>query len=289
MSLPAELVRRCVRRALDEDLGTEGDITAAIAVPAGKMAEAVIVSRGAGILAGLPLAGCCFSTLDADSSFGTGGLQDGDRLEPGTEIARVLGDARALLSAERTALNFLQRLSGIATRAARFVEAAGNGVRILDTRKTTPTLRTLEKYAVQVGGGVNHRVGLFDQILLKENHFALAERPYQEVVEAAVASSAVPVVAEARSAQEALSALAGGARVVLLDNFTPGPRLRGCVESLRREASRLGRRVEIEVSGGVTLSTVRAFAECGVDRISVGALTHSAPALDISMLIHSRP
>ena len=182
-------------------------------------------------------------------------------------------------------------MSGIATSTRRYVDAiAGTGVAVLDTRKTTPGLRRLEKEAVRIGGGVNHRIGLFDQILLKENHFALADKPYREVVEDAVVAArqlGTPVVAEATDLLEAVAAVEGGADVILLDNFPVPDELTEGVEVVRAAASDRGRRVEIEASGGITLESIRAVAECGVDRISVGALTHSVAALDISMLLET--
>jgi nicotinate-nucleotide pyrophosphorylase (carboxylating) len=213
--------------------------------------------------------------------------RDGETFAPGDLVLHVAGSMRALLVAERTALNFVQRLSGIATATRAFVDAvAGTRARILDTRKTTPGLRLLEKEAVVSGGGCNHRFGLFDQVLLKENHFAFA-RPssYEETVRRCVEGQAAPVVAEARNVAEALAAVRGGAAVVLLDNFAPGEALRAAVAAVRSAASAQGRAVEIEASGGVDLRTVRAFAESGVDRISVGAITHSAPAVDLSLLV----
>lgn len=272
-----------MRQALAEDLGDGADVTSLISVPEGLSADGVILARENGVLAGLALAEQCFLQLDPGASF-SGECIDGARLRGGDLIARVSGEARAILAAERTALNFLQHLSGVATLTRRFVaELEGLGVRIFDTRKTTPLLRAFEKHAVGVGGGHNHRAGLFDQILLKENHFALAGRPYRQVVEAAVAAATTPVVAEAQTLSEGLAAVAGGAGVVLLDNFAPGDELSSVVASIREQADELGQEIEIEVSGRVTLSTVRAFAESGVDRISVGALTHSAGSLDISM------
>ncbi|MEE2886017.1 MAG: carboxylating nicotinate-nucleotide diphosphorylase [Planctomycetota bacterium] len=290
MNLCPEALEVNVRRALEEDLGDVGDLTVAASLPSGSSGEAVILTRQAGVLAGVPIARACFQALDADVVFGEGDLSDGAELMPDGVIMTVRGSAAALLSAERTALNFLQRMSGIATCTASFVAAVeGCDVKILDTRKTTPLLREFEKYAVLVGGGTNHRIGLFDQILLKENHFSLSGQPYQQVVEAAVALATAPVVAEAQTLEEGLAAVAGGASIVLLDNFQPGPDLRATADSLRRAAAERGRAVEIEASGGVTLASVRAFAECGVDRISVGVLTHSVDALDMSMATTALP
>ena len=285
MNLSPEALETDVCRALEEDLGSLGDITVAASLPSGARGEAVILARQVGVLAGRDVARACFRALDPTVEFGEADLPDGAAVAPDARIMTVRGEAAALLSAERTALNFLQRMSGIATRTARFVAAVdGCEVEILDTRKTTPLLRVFEKYAVSVGGGVNHRVGLFDQILLKENHFSLSGRPYQDVVESAVTVAMAPVVAEAQTVEEGLAAVAGGASIVLLDNFQPGPELQAAVGELRSAAAQAGRDLLVEASGGVTLATVRAFAECGVDRISVGALTHSVEALDMSML-----
>ncbi len=291
MSPSATELVECVERALREDLGATGDITAAVSVDAALAGAARIVAKAAGVLAGTAAAAACFRSLAADADIET--VVDGTRVQPGDVVVRVRAPAVAILAAERTALNFLQRLSGIATRTAEFVAAvAGTGARILDTRKTTPGLRALEKAAVRAGGGMNHRFGMFDQVLLKENNFALAApRTYEAVVRGAVAESAqklgpdVPVVAEARNRAEAEAAVRGGAGVVLLDNMTPGPDLTKLVAALRALAASLGQGVELEASGGIRVDNARAFAACGVDRISVGALTHSAPALDLSLLV----
>jgi nicotinate-nucleotide pyrophosphorylase (carboxylating) len=286
MVLDRAAVQEVVRRALGEDLGESGDLTTKLCVPAGKTGVARIVARQPGVIAGLAIAHACFSFLDAGARIETS-RSDGDRLQAGDVVLVVSGKAAALCAGERTCLNLLQRLSGIATLTSAFVAAVeGTGARILDTRKTTPGLRALEKHAVVAGGGHNHRFGLFDQVLIKENHFALA-RPLamEEVVRRAVAGSKAPVVAEARDLTEARAVVRGGAAVVLLDNFEPGDGLRSTVAAVRELAAQLKRSVEIEVSGGISLRTVRLFAECGVDRISVGALTHSSPALDLSMLV----
>ena len=216
-------------------------------------------------------------------------LDDGSAVEPGDEVLRVRGDGASILAAERTVLNFLQQAGGIASLTRRFVAAVeGTGARILETRKTPPGLRDLAKQAVRLGGGVNHRIGLFDQVLLKENHFAAAAPDSIETVVArAVRQSpgGAPVIAEARDVTEAEAAVRGGARVVLLDNFAPDERLAAAIERVRAVAAEVGNPIEVEVSGGIGLHNVRAFAEQGVDRISIGALTHSAAALDLSMLV----
>lgn len=284
----------CVQRALVEDLGVDpptadADVTSRLSVPAELRAEARITAKAAGVLAGLDCARAAFAALDGNAVVDVR-RGDGAKVEPGDLVLTVRGRMRPLLAAERTALNFLQRLSGIATLTARFVAAvAGTGARVLDTRKTTPGLRLLEKQAVLAGGGTNHRIGLYDQVLLKENHFACARPlPFDEVVRRCVAGHPAPVVAEAQTLEEAVAIVRGGASVVLLDNFAPGPSLREAVAAVRAAAVQRGRPVEVEASGGVRLENVRAFAECGVDRISIGALTHSAPALDLSMLVEER-
>jgi nicotinate-nucleotide pyrophosphorylase (carboxylating) len=284
-------VRDCVRRALAEDLGSAdldvaNDVTSRLALPARTRGRARLFAKAPGVLAGSACAIEAFHALDARAAC-LPRLDDGARLRPGDVVLVVEGDMRALLAAERTALNFVQRLSGVATATAAFVAAvAGTKARILDTRKTTPGLRELEKAAVVAGGGDNHRFGLHDQVLLKENHFAFA-RPasYADTVRRCVAGHARGVVAEARTLEEAEHAVRGGAAVVLLDNFAPGDALREAVAAVRRLAAAAGRTVLTEASGGINLSNVRAFAECGVDRISIGALTHSAPAVDLSLLV----
>lgn len=291
MDLHEASLRTCVRNALAEDLGRDdlsldADVTTRLAVPGGKRGRARLVAKAIGVLAGLSCAEMAFRLLDPSVSCELL-RRDGDPFVPGDVVLHVEGDMRALLAAERTALNFVQRLSGVATSTRAFVAAvAGTSARILDTRKTTPGLRILEKAAVLAGGGCNHRIGLFDQVLLKENHFGFAApRPYHEVVRACVLGQDRPVVAEARTVAEAEAAVRGGASVVLLDNFEPGQPLREAVAVVRSAAATMGREVLTEASGGVNLKTVRAFAECGVDRISIGALTHSAPAADLSLLV----
>ena len=284
-------LRDSVRRALAEDLdgadlSLEADVTSRLSVPAGAAGRARIVAKSDGVLAGSACAVEAFHALDPTSEVRPE-LRDGQKFRRGDLILQVRGRMRALLAAERTALNFVQRLSGIATTTRAFVDAVkGTRAKVLDTRKTTPGLRLLEKQAVVAGGGHNHRFGLHDQVLLKENHFGSA-RPasYEEVVRRCVREQDRPVIAEARNIEEATAAVRGGATVILLDNFTPGEPLRAAVAAVRAAAASLGRSVEIEASGGVDLASVRSFAECGVDRISIGALTHSAPAVDLSMLV----
>lgn len=284
-------IRDRVRQALTEDLGRadlnlEGDLTTRLALVDRRRGRARLVAKAHGVLAGSECAVVAFQLLDPECRIEPS-FRDGQSIAPGDVVMRAEGDMAALLAAERTALNFVQRLSGVATVTRRFVDAvAGTGATILDTRKTTPGLRLLEKRAVLAGGGQNHRIGLYDQVLLKENHFGFAlPATYEEVVRRCVAAQDAPVVAEARTVTEALAAVRGGAAVVLLDNFAPGEPLRAAVGAVREAAARAQRRVAIEASGGVSLATVRAFAECGVDRISIGGLTHSAPAIDLSMLV----
>ena len=290
-------LRDCVRRALAEDLGSDGlrveaDVTTRLSVEAGRRGRARLMAKSCGVLAGSPCALAAFQLLDPRVSFEPR-RRDGDAFQPGDVLFHVEGDMRALLAAERTALNFVQRLSGVATATSSFVAAvAGTGARILDTRKTTPGLRRLEKAAVLAGGGHNHRIGLFDQVLLKENHFGFASPlGYEDVVRRCVEGQSCPVVAEARNVVEAVAAVRGGASVVLLDNFSPGKPLRDAVAAVHAAAREVGRSglVETEASGGVTLDSVRAFAESGVDRISIGALTHSARAVDLSLLVEGVP
>ncbi len=287
----AATLRDCVRRALAEDLGSTAvdaaaDVTTRLAVMADVPGRARLIAKSSGVLAGSDCAVQAFRELAPDCQVESL-CRDGDAFAPGDLILHVAGSMRALLVAERTALNFVQRLSGIATLTRAFVAAiAGTKARILDTRKTTPGLRLLEKAAVVAGGGCNHRIGLYDQVLLKENHFAFAQpSSYEQTVRRCVDGQSAPVIAEARDVAEALAAVRGGAAVVLLDNFAPGDALRAAVAAVRSAAAAQGRAVEIEASGGIDLRTVRAFAECGVDRISVGVITHSAPAVDLSLLV----
>jgi nicotinate-nucleotide pyrophosphorylase (carboxylating) len=270
-----------VALALAEDLGA-GDVTSAAIVPEGARGRARIVQKQSGVVFGLAI------VAETMRQCGVGDVEnlvvEGQwREEVPAEVALASGSARALLAAERTALNFLGRLSGIATLTARFVEAvSGTGARILDTRKTTPGLRTLEKAAVAAGGGVNHRMGLYDAILIKENHIAMAGNLARAVHAARTAQPHMPIEVECRSVLESGYALGTGADRLLLDNMGPDE-LREAVALRDAERGPAGPR--LEASGGVTLETVRDIAESGVDFISVGALTHSAPTLDFSMLI----
>ena len=268
-----------VARALAEDVGT-GDVTTAATVPPGTRARARITQKQPGAVFGLDAAETTFRALDPGVRL-TRQASEG-RWREGGPVLDIEGDAAALLTAERTALNFLQRLSGVATMTARYVEAvAGTGARVLDTRKTTPGLRALEKAAVAAGGGTNHRAGLYDAILIKENHAAMAGGVAAAVRAARDAAPHVPLEVECRTIAEVDEALAAGAPRLLLDNMTPA--------LLREIVARVDGRAELEASGGVTLETIREIAGTGVDFVSVGALTHSAPALDLSLLLEPLP
>jgi nicotinate-nucleotide pyrophosphorylase (carboxylating) len=263
---------RLVALALEEDLGGAGDITSALLVPAGASATARVVARRAGVLAGRAAGE---EVLRATGVSGDWLLEDGDRLKPGSVVAEVHGPARAVLTAERTLLNLLCHLSGVATLTAAYVAAAAPAT-VLDTRKTTPGMRALEKAAVVAGGGANHRMGLFDRVLVKDNHLALAGAGLADAVARARAEHpGVLVEVEADDLDGVRRALAAGADWVLLDNMTPG--------ALREAAALVGGRALLEASGGMTLEGARAAGATGVDAVSVGALTHSAPALDLGL------
>ncbi|HET7122362.1 MAG TPA: carboxylating nicotinate-nucleotide diphosphorylase [Solirubrobacterales bacterium] len=278
---PADALRQKVSRALAEDLGA-GDITAEATVPAEARARARIVQKQPGVVFGLEVVAETMSQCgveDVDSLVVEGQWRD----HVPAEVLFASGSARGLLAAERTALNFLGHLSGVATLTARYVEAvAGTHVTILDTRKTTPTLRWLEKQAVAAGGGINHRMGLFDAILIKENHIALAGGLAKAVHGARTDQPEMAVEVEVRDLDEAAYALGTGADRLLLDNMTLDE-MRGAV-ALRDENAG-DHEIALEASGGITLENVREVAETGVDFISVGALTHSALNLDFSMLL----
>jgi nicotinate-nucleotide pyrophosphorylase (carboxylating) len=267
-----------VRGALAEDVGP-GDVTTQATVPPGTRARARITQKAPGVLFGLDAAEAAFAQLDAGVE-----LQrlapEGRWQDAGTAVLDLQGDAAAILTAERTALNLLQRLSGVATLTARYVSAVhGTGTQILDTRKTTPGLRALEKAAVRAGGGVSHRFGLFDMVLIKENHAALAGGVGAAVRAARVRFPDLGLVVECRDPGEIDEALAAGAPRILLDNMDPA--------QLRTAVEQIGDRAQTEASGGITLETVREHAETGVQWISVGALTHSAPALDLSLILEA--
>ena len=274
-SLEAALYRDIVARALAEDV-RDGDITTEATVPPALMARGVFLMKADCVLAGLDVAFETFRQVDAGVRC-VARKHDGEACRNGEEVAEIIGTARALLVGERTALNFLQRLSGIATRARRFVDAAGGRITILDTRKTTPTLRVLEKYAVRAGGASNHRVGLFDAILIKDNHIRLAGGVPAAVAGARAFRPGLPVEIEAETLAQVDEALAAGAETILVDNM-PTDRIREAVGRARGRA-------KIEISGGVTLERIPELAATGADFVSVGALTHSAPAIDISFEI----
>jgi nicotinate-nucleotide pyrophosphorylase (carboxylating) len=277
--LTTEELRRAVQLALAEDIGS-GDATSLATVPAGATARAVMRAREPLVVSGLALAEAAFGELAPEAHI-TRAIQDGEPVTAGQTLLRIAGPARALLGAERVALNFLQRLSGIATLTAGFVQAVqGTGAQILDTRKTTPGWRRLEKYAVTCGGGRNHRLGLFDRVLIKDNHLAALRHERPNAVAAAVqrARAAYPLLeveVEADTLEQVDQALAAGADFILLDNMDLG--------QLRQAVRICSGRVPTEASGGVTLETVGAIAQTGVNFISVGALTHSARAVDIGL------
>jgi len=267
--------RDLVRRALDEDVGA-GDITTAATVPANQRARGIFLVKADCVLAGMDVAIEAFRQLEPDVQV-TLARHDGDPCVPGDVVAHVLGSASTLLVGERTALNFLQRLSGIATRARSFVEAAGGRIVILDTRKTTPTLRQIEKYAVRAGGATNHRAGLFDAVLIKDNHVRLAGGVAAAIALVRDRQHGIPIEVEVQTLVELDDALASAADIVLLDNMS--------TETIREAVRRTRGRAKIEISGGVTLERIPELAATGADYVSVGALTHSAPAIDISFEI----
>jgi len=283
--LDDEYLRRVVNDALAED-GVGEDITTDALVPPELRGSAVIVAKEAGVVAGLPVAAAVFHAADPSLSFQIR-VPDGARVAAGETLAQVEGRVASILRAERVALNFLQRLSGIATATARLVEAvAGLPTRILDTRKTTPGLRPLERYAVRRGGGQNHRYNLADGILVKDNHWRAVHAQSEDIAGAVRrlrerAPKGLRVEVEVTSLAEAEEALAAGADILLLDNMGP--------EEMRQVVELARGRGQTEASGGITLRNVRAVAETGVDYISVGAITHSAPALDISLELEPPP
>lgn len=285
--LPRHLIRRLVEVALAEDLGLAGDITTDATIPAQATARAVVAARSAGVVSGLEAAAATFAALDDRVVFRPL-VPDAATVLAGRAIASIEGPARAILTGERVALNIMGRLCGIATLTRRYVDAvAGTEAAIADTRKTTPGLRAFEKYAVRCGGGVNHRIGLFDAVLIKDNHIVAAGG-----IEAAVRAARhraghlvkIEVEVDTLDQLDAVLALQSDAPVdaVLLDNMTPS-QLIIAVDKVRASVATNGGRIATEASGGVSLSTVRAIAETGVDLISIGALTHSAPVLDLGL------
>ena len=276
MSGPDPDVVRLVRAALDEDVGAR-DVTAEAVVPATARARGMLLAKQDLVLAGLDAAQAAFAARVPDLTWEMN-AQDGDRVEARRVIGTVTGNARGLLSAERVALNFLQQVSAVATLTRRFVDAvAGTKARIRDTRKTTPLLRALEKRAVALGGGEPHRSGLDSGILIKDNHIRLAGSAGAATRLAVASASGLPVECEVERLDQLEEVIAAGAHMVLLDNFTP--------EQVTQAVRVVAGRVPVEVSGGIRLENVRAFAEAGADYIAVGALTHSAPAADISLEI----
>ncbi|MGD0017525.1 MAG: carboxylating nicotinate-nucleotide diphosphorylase [Verrucomicrobiia bacterium] len=277
--LSFEIIQAIVRAALAEDVGA-GDITTEAAIPSDARAEAAIVAKEPCVVAGLALVEAVFHELNSKVQIKLL-VNEGDIVAKGTRVCSLAGSARAILTGERTALNFLQRLSGIATLTREFVEAvAGTKAKILDTRKTTPTLRLLEKYAVAAGGGTNHRMGLFDAIMIKDNHRVILARLGPKALGRVVAVARknhpeVPIIIEADTLEQVEEAIVAGADHILLDNMTS--------DELREAVKLVAGRAKTEASGGVRLANVRAIAETGVDYISVGALTHSAPAVDFSL------
>ena len=270
------LIEDAVRAALNEDLGRAGDITSQATIPASAMATAVIASRQVGVIAGIAFAQTAFHLMDPQLKFEIL-VGDGGKVSAGTEVARISGPARALLSGERVALNYLGRLSGIASLTAKFAaEISHTKAKIADTRKTTPGLRAFEKYAVRCGGGMNHRFGLDDAVLIKDNHIAVAGG-VTAALRAAKTSVGhlVKIEIEVDNLQQLREVIAEGADVVLLDNMS--------LPQLREAVQMVGGRMKCEASGNVNLSTVKAIAETGVDIISSGALTHSAPVLDLGL------
>jgi nicotinate-nucleotide pyrophosphorylase (carboxylating) len=261
-----------VRRALAEDLGW-GDVTTDATVSADLQATGVILAKSPCVLAGLDVAAESFRQLDPGCTF-TVKRRDGERCEPGDLVAEVHGLAAPMLTAERTALNFLQRLSGIATLTRRFVDASGGRITVLDTRKTTPTLRALEKYAVRAGSGTNHRAGLDDGILIKDNHVRLCGGVAPAIRRMKEANPEMPIEVEAQTLDQVDEALAAAADIILVDNMP--------LDDIREAVRRTRGRAQIEISGGVTFERLPELASTGAEYVSVGALTHSAPAADLS-------
>ncbi len=267
--------RELVRRALAEDFGW-GDVTTETLIDRDQKARGVIIAKCRCVIAGIDVAAEAFRQLDPVAQVAIH-RRDGERCEPGTEVADIRGHAAALLTAERTALNFLQRLSGIATLTRQFVDAAAGRIIVLDTRKTTPILRALEKYAVRAGGGVNHRSGLDDGILIKDNHVRLAGGVAAAVTGMRKTNRDMPTEVEAQSLAQVDEALAAGAEMILLDNLS--------TTEIADAVQRCRGRAKTEISGGVTLQRIPELAATGADYVSVGALTHSAPAMDLSFEI----
>jgi nicotinate-nucleotide pyrophosphorylase (carboxylating) len=280
ITLDPEIIYEAVNNALDEDLG-RGDITSRSVIRSGVRARGSFLAKQDFILAGLEVAEAAFNAFDPEMQIESSAT-DGDQIRAGKSFARLLGEAQELLAAERVALNFLQRLSGIATLTRRFVDAIeGTSARIVDTRKTTPGMRMLEKYAVTAGGGRNHRLGLDDGILIKDNHLALGGGITEAVRRARDSAGHLhKIEVEVSNLEEVREALAANADVLLLDNMTPA-QVRQAVDAVKA-SNESGRQTLTEASGMINIQNVREYAEAGVDLISIGAITHSAPAVDIS-------
>lgn len=274
--LPEQLVADIVARALEEDLGPAGDVTTSSTVDAAEIARAGLVARQAGVVAGLPIAAYVFDTVGAGRVRFEYGSSDGARVGAGEVLATVHGPMRDLLTAERTALNLIGHLSGVATLTRRWVDAiAGTGAQVRDTRKTTPGLRVLEKYAVRCGGGVNHRMSLSDAALVKDNHVIAAGGVVPAFERVRAAFPELPLEIEVDTVEQARAVIDAGADLVLLDNMSP---------AMMREVVQFARgRAKLEASGRLSLDNAREVAETGVDYLAVGALTHSAPVLDIGL------
>lgn len=269
-------LEKLIEHALAEDLGA-GDVTSKATIPAESTSEAVMLSKQHLVLAGLEVAREVFEYLDPDIRF-TSFTKDGDRIKAGAELAKLSGNTRFLLAGERVALNLLQHLSGIATLTAQYVEKVkGTKAQVLDTRKTLPGLRQLEKYAVRMGGGKNHRMGLYDMILIKDNHIKVAGGITKAIEAARKKAGQLKIEVETTGIDEVREALAAKADIIMLDNMP--------LEVMREAVKLVAGRALVEASGNVTLETIRAIAKTGVDLISSGSLTHSAPAADISMKI----
>ena len=280
-----------VKRALAEDIG-EGDITSKILFPGAKKVKAIILAKEEGSIAGLPIAKLVFKNIDEKISF-IPRVKEGEKIRKNQIIAKITGNAKSILAGERTALNFLSHLSGIATLTARFVEQTKSyKIKIMDTRKTTPELRLLEKGAVKVGGGKNHRSGLFDGILIKDNHIKvesklLAMTPKFKIqaiknliIKAKKEAKKMKIEVEVENYQEAMAAISAEADIIMLDNISPKT-----IKKIIKSAKNLPKRPIFEVSGGINLKNINRFASLGIDRISIGTLTHSAPALDLGLNI----
>ncbi len=280
-------IRDLVKRALAEDIG-KGDITTRILFPGAKKVKAIILAKEKGVIAGLPIAKLVFKSIDKKIAF-IPLLKEGEETKRNQIVAKITGNCKTILAGERTALNFLAHLSGIATLTARFVEQTKSyNVKIMDTRKTTPGLRLLEKYAVKVGGGKNHRFGLYAAILIKDNHLKVQSsqlkpqskiKAIEEVLRLAKRKAKkMKVEVEVENYQEARAAITSGADIIMLDNISPK-----MIKKIIKSAENLPKRPTFEVSGGINLKNINRFASLEIDRISIGALTHSAPALDLGL------